>query len=61
MTTTIPPLTIGQVVSIANCVETARVVRRIRRNLYLVNFKGADIEVSRTNILVERNGRWYRR
>jgi hypothetical protein len=40
----------GQMVGVANCVGYYQVVRRVRKNVYLVDYKGAQIEMPRQTL-----------
>lgn len=46
----IPSLQPGQEVAVANCVTHGVVVRRLGKNLYLVLYKGHEIEMRRQAI-----------
>jgi hypothetical protein len=49
----------GQEVAIANCVETGRIVSRSEKNLYIVNWRGRNITMRRSELGVKRDGRWH--
>lgn len=41
----------GATVGVANCRGLYRVIRRTRKNFYLVDFKGKEIEMPRNQIV----------
>lgn len=48
----------GQIVGLANCFDTGEVVKRLAKNLYLINYQGHQIEMQRQHLAVNRLGRW---
>lgn len=48
----------GQEVTIANCRDTARVVKRLAKNLYEVVWCGHTLQIQRNQMAVNVHGRW---
>lgn len=48
----------GQEVALANCVATGRVIRRLKKNLYLVQWKNHEMTMRRSQLAVRFRGQW---
>ena len=51
-------LEVGQDVSIANCSELGKIVKRVKNGLYTVLYQGHEIDMPRTNLAVFVHGFW---
>jgi hypothetical protein len=53
MKTKLKPFAPGALVSVINCVGFFSVIRRVRPNVYLVSFKGSEIEFNRNQLKIK--------